>query len=169
MSEERKSLTKPLLVVFFVLLALVCYLLPQDVMLRERFTHIFDRHAEPLQAREIRFDEEKDPDLQSVLPNNETTKRIRKETPNRKGTLLVCVGDCAGCLNMDIAKWHRESKARGLSLVFFSWGNDSDITEFTRTLQKAALTIPIYQDKDREIAHALNAYYAGRAYLFDRQ
>jgi hypothetical protein len=111
--------------------------------------------------------EQKDPPLGSELPRIGVGKDIRiASKPSRGGYLLAFIGDCASCSKLDLEKLQSQTRARGITLIVLSNGEDSRVTAMGESLRRIGVDVPIYRDPDNRLASVLNTYYAGRLYYF---
>lgn len=172
-STSYKSPTQPkrliaLTALFVLLLVIFCYLLPTDPMIAGKLL----RWTTPTAKVPPQFDpnqqEGHDPPLNSFLPEHEVGQKIRQAAgAGMNGTLLVNLGDCAGCINVDFQRWDKESRKRKIALVAVSYGSEESIRHIETTLSSRNVKIPIVRDPARRIVQDMNGYWSGRAYYFD--
>ena len=143
------------------------FVLPSDPLIAARLHEMM--HPSSVNAR-LTFQPDAaskmDAALESSLPDLGAGKEIRASMPpSIRGYLVVGLGDCATCSHFDDKIWQKEAEAAGVPLVGFAGAPKSKIAEFRRILKTG---FPIYSDSGNGLHNAVNAYWSGRVYYYDR-
>ncbi|HET6383212.1 MAG TPA: hypothetical protein VFJ58_07470 [Armatimonadota bacterium] len=98
------------------------------------------------------------------LPNDGPGKKMRLADPNsHRKHLVVFVGDCAGCVGVDLGDWEKEAEDNNLSMALLTNANSRTARLFRKAFE---LKSPVYSDPGRRLIGRLNAIFKPRAYLF---
>ncbi len=170
-STQSSNSKRPIMLgmILLILFAVFCKILPSDPVIASKLEAMIRRSQ---QSNFDEFDpkkkEKKDPKLGSILPIHDIGQKIRLAAGKPiSGTLLVNLGDCTGCINVDFERWVKESKKRGISIVAVSYATPENIALMEKTFSTKETPIPIVHDPDGRIMQDLNGYWSGRAYLYD--
>lgn len=103
----------------------------------------------------------RDPPVGSLLS---PAARARVEGPKRPvPALLVYVGDCAGCLGVNLTAWERAARKRGIRMVLLTSAEPEAAAGFVKRLELR--TAAVVRDPDGALGRVLNACFLSRAYL----
>lgn len=150
--------------VLLALVAITLFLLPRDPMIAAKYQALI--HPPKQQTGVLGLDPKQPTKEDKHLPfpilsagaGKQIIDRARK---TKKGLLLVYVGDCAGCIEINTPAWEKTSYSSGLPLVLLSNGTQKEIARFRSELH---LRSPVIQDPQRQTAKAINATWVGRSY-----
>lgn len=78
------------------------------------------------------------------------------------GYLVIYVGDCADCLDIDLTALQRHCRAHKLELVLLTMVSRKGVGRFERV---AHLNAPAIFDPHRRLIQRLHAYWPGRLFL----
>ncbi len=169
-AEPGRKNIATLTTIFFILFAIFCKLLPSDPSMASRLNSLIRKEQKNnFDQFDPKTGEKKDPILNSELPTHDIGVLIRRAAGKpRIGTLLVNLGDCVGCVNIDFALWSKESKKRGIALVAVSYGSAEKVAEMQAKFNAQGDYVAIVRDPDEKIVIGLNGYWSGRSYFYDR-
>ena len=108
----------------------------------------------------------KDPWPGYVIPDSGVGHTLRLS--GRKAAacfLVVPIGDCAGCLAIDIKAWNSDAVKRGIPMILVTSADKDKAQEFRTRLK---LTMPIVSDISGSVISHLNVAWPGRAYVFSK-
>lgn len=156
-----------LLAVLAVLVAATAQQLPKDPLLAARLAMLLDRDRPvPRSEPSWRLMEASDPAIGTGLPDTAAAKEIRRRAGrSRAGYLLVGVGDCMSCISFEFKPWRKSAGDFRVQLIAFSGGSAHAIEDLKRAVGDA---IVVVRDPQNRLTNALNAYWGGRVYYFDR-
>lgn len=155
------------LVPLFVLLAVIAaVLLPTDPLIAARLQAVM-HPAPPMVYENFNPDDaaKQDPTFGTPLPNVGAGKALRKLPASERGYVVVTLGDCAQCMRFDFDKWQSEASALHVPIVGVSGATEEELAAFRKT---SRVTMPLQFDVMDRLQRGLNAYWAGRAYYFDK-
>ena len=113
------------------------------------------------------------PDISKVLPNDPDMgifigdrwlADLKKACPPHPAsqTLLVYVGECAGCINIDLPDYLKRSQANHLNLVFLTSASAEDAKAFANRYKTSVGAV---SDQMGELRGRLNAAWMPRSYV----
>jgi hypothetical protein len=151
-------------ILWFILaleLLIFIWLLPHDLLAYKNIQFLTHPRQSLVTAPDLAAKMKQDPGLGWKLSISTRNKQSIGE--NKKGYLLVFVGDCASCLHADLKTWGAEAKRKQMSMVLLTSATRSKASEFERSLDISA---PIISETNGNTIKRINAFWAGRAYLF---
>lgn len=166
--QKRKSFVPFLLLILLSQVVLLLWFAKRDPVASAWLqSHLAIAKESPSIAPVRPFDASLDPPLQSVLPTGSGLPDLHKSSlPDAHGHLVVYVGDCATCANVDLPQWEKEAKARHLSLLLLTSGDAKSAETFRKSL---SLKTPVFSDPRRQLLRRLNAVWSVRTYFYSPQ
>lgn len=113
------------------------------------------------------------PDISKALPNDPNTglfiggkwlADLKKACPPNPAprTLLVYVGECAGCIDADFPAYLKACNANALNLVFLTSSSAEDAKAFANRYK---IPVQAVSDPKGELTRHLNAVWMPRSYI----
>lgn len=143
-------------------------LLRADAVARLQNVGIIQPHVAP--SADFSNEMKSDPPLGMALSDGQIGSRVRRIAgADEPATLLVFVGDCAGCLPMDIRFYTEMARKAPVSLVLISNADEKNTATFIKDV-KAASEVDVVAggDPGNQVLSSLNPVFRPRAYLFDK-
>ena len=169
-TQSRRSVGTALIVVAAVAVALAWCTVLYDPYYRAATASILRRERSPAPAvLDGSVFEAKDPSVGSPLPHVAAGDALRRAAgPASGGFLVAGLGDCASCSQLVLEKLYRPARKRHIAVVAFSYGEERDLVAYRVQLRRQGLDVPVVRDAGRSLTVALNSYYSGRLYWYDR-
>jgi hypothetical protein len=160
----RRLRVRLLLTIVLAQVIALLWLLPQDPLIAGCIHRLMSRVPTQSPPPDYTAFLRNDPPIGFKLPTEGTGKILRQVViPSRNGYLIVPVGDCAGCISVDLSAWQRKASHSGLSMVLLSSATKPIADRFRRDLR---LSVPTVADPGNKIAKRLNSFWMARPYLF---
>ena len=163
--ERAGPRLQSLFTLVFALAALIIWLLPKDPMIAWKINSFLHPESAPAQSiRDYNEDMKKDPPEGSFPISKLYVKTLFSSLKHtRTGYLVVYVGDCAGCISMNLREWQRQADKNHVTMLLLTSASQNKANKFTKQL---SLEIPIISDMKSKAIEPLNAVWPGRAYFF---
>lgn len=160
--EKRSTRRQVMVFLVFVQILVFVWLIPKDPVLAWRFNYML--HPVPVQpVQDYSVALRKDPGIGSFpLVTGEKTP-LSAVQESRSGYLVVPVGDCAGCIAVDLRQWQQDANSHKLSMFLLTSASQKQADHFK---QHRGLSVPIIADPKGTLIAPLNVIWPGRAYLF---
>lgn len=170
--ESKKSTALPYLsLTALLLLAVLLYLVPQDLALMDSIERLKTQYIRlPRERERMKRLLANDPIVGSSLVANQNGMigkvLASAELKGKESTVLLFIGPCASCIATDLRTWIAVAQDHPrIGLAVISRDTLANIEKFRRTEN---ITIPFFRDTDGTTAKAVNALWVPRAYQIDR-
>jgi hypothetical protein len=144
----------------------------RDPFYRDRLRALFAYRSASVRqppAMDYALHEANDPPLGAVLPATAASDAIRRSVPQSpNGYLLASLGSCDTCTTLSLPRLYEQTRPRGITLLAIAHGEEERIRQMAASYRREGMQIPLIQDADRKLTVALNAYYTGRLYYFNK-
>lgn len=106
-----------------------------------------------------------DPNVGTTFSPSWRASLRRAAAPAVPASLLLYVGDCASCIDVDFAAYKREADRRGIGLVFLTRATPANAAQFAPAVR---LSVGCVSDPKGALCDQLNCAWMARCYLVSR-